>query len=170
MSEEAPMDGLRRRVLWILMGFEAAANIFGAMDVVLGAAGDHAIALGLTGRTHEELIAESPDTYRMYDFTARTQAWGLVTLGLLLLGILVGAYRRGETWAWRVMWLLPAWSLSVPAMYLAFGLVPGTPPPPPFISGSIIGVISIVVLLADHRRFATGRNAVDPRFTGASDD
>jgi hypothetical protein len=115
------------------MAFAAAATIFGALDVVLGAAGDRVIALGLTGRTHEELIAESPDTYRMYDFAARTQAWGLVTLGLLLLGILVGPYRRGEAWAWRVLWLLPGWSLSVPAMYLAFGLVAGTPLPPPFI-------------------------------------
>ena len=52
------------------------------------------------------------------------------------------------------MWLLPAWALSVPVMYLAFGLVPGAAPPPPMISGSIVGVLSVAVLLTDHRRFA----------------
>jgi hypothetical protein len=146
---------LQRHGWWVLVLFALAIVVAGAMDVVLGAAGDRVIALGLTGRTHAELIAESRDAFRLYDFTRRTQAWTLVTLGLVLLGVLLGAYRRGERWAWRVMWLLPAWSLSVPAMYLVFGLVPGTPPPPPLISGSIVGVISIVVLLLDHRRFAT---------------
>ena len=149
------MSGLRQRAWWILVVFAGAIVIFGAQDVVFGAAADRAIALGLTGRTHEELLAESADTYRMYDFTSRTQACTLVAAGLLLLGILLVPYRRGERWAWRLMWVLPAWALSVPAMYLAYGLVPDAPPPPPLVSGSIVGGLSIVVLLADHGRFAT---------------
>ncbi len=149
------MTRLQRHGWQVLVLFAVAIVVFGAMDVVMGAAGDRVIALGLTGRTHAELIAESPDAFRLYDFTRRTQAWALVTLGLLLLGILFGAYRNGQRWAWWVMWLLPAYSLSVPAMYLVFGLVPGTPPPPPIISGSIVGVISILVLVLDRGRFGT---------------
>jgi hypothetical protein len=144
---------LQRHGWWVLVLFAVAIVVFGAMDVVMGAAGDRVIALGLTGRTHAELIAESPDAFRLYDFTRRTQAWAVVTTGLLLLGILFGAYRNGQRWAWWVMWLMPAWSLTVPAMYLIFGLVPGTPPPPPVISGSIVGVISVMVLLLDRGRF-----------------
>jgi hypothetical protein len=146
---------LQRHGWWVLVLFAVLIVVSGAMDVVMGAAGDRVVAMGLTGRTHAELIAESPDAFRLYDFTRRTQAWALVTLGLLLLGILLGPYRRGDRWAWRAMWLLPAWSLSVPAMYLVFGLVPGTPPPPPLISGSIVGVISILVLVLDRGRFGT---------------
>jgi hypothetical protein len=146
---------LQRHGWWVLVLFAVAIVVFGAMDVVMGAAGDRVIALGLTGRTHAELIAESPDGFRLYDFTRRTQAWAVVTLGLLLLGILFGAYRNGQRWAWWVMWLMPVWSLTVPAMYLVFGLVPGAPPPPPLISGSIVGVISILVLLLDRGRFGT---------------
>ena len=148
------MEMMRRRAWWLLIIFAGAITIFGAQDIVFGAAADRAIALGLTGRTHEELLAESADTYRMYDFTARTQAVTLVAAGMLLLGILLVPYRAGESWAWRLMWVLPAYALSVPAMYLIYGLVPGAPPPPPLVSGSIVGVLSVAVLLTDHRRFA----------------
>ena len=148
------MEMVRRRAWWLLIVFAGAITIFGAQDIVFGAAADRAIAFGLTGRTHEELLAESADTYRMYDFTARTQALTLVAAGLLLLGILLVPYRAGESWAWRLMWVLPAWALSVPVMYLIYGLVPGAPPPPPLVSGSIVGVLSVAVLLTDHRRFA----------------
>ena len=148
------MSGLRQRAWWILVAFAGAIVIFGAQDVVFGASADRAIALGLTGRTHEELLAGSTDTYRMYDFTARTQALTLVAAGVLLLGVLLVPYRRGERWAWRLMWVLPVWALSVPAMYLIYGLVPDAPPPPPLISGAIFGGLAIVVLFADHRRFA----------------
>jgi hypothetical protein len=154
MVEESHMSGLRQRAWWILVAFAGAIVIFGAQDVVFGAAADRAIALGLTGRTHEELLAGSADTYRMYDFTARTQASTLVAAGVLLLGVLLVPYRRGERWAWRLMWVLPVWALSVPAMYLIYGLVPDAPPPPPLISGAIFGGLAIVVLFADHRRFA----------------
>jgi hypothetical protein len=84
----------------------------------------------------------------------------LLTLGLLMLVILAGPYRRGERWAWWAMWLLPIWALSVPATFLVYGLAPGAPPAPPLISGSIIGAICVVVLLVDRRRFDT-RRAVD---------
>jgi hypothetical protein len=146
---------LQRHGWWVLVLFAVLIVVSGAMDVVMGAVGDRVVALGLTGRTHQQLVAEGAATYRMYDFTSRTQAWGLVCVGVLLLGILLGPYRRGDRWAWRVMWLMPAWSLTVPAMYLIFGLVPGTPPPPPLISGSIVGVISILVLVLDRGRFGT---------------
>jgi hypothetical protein len=155
--EDGQVNGLRRRAWWVLIVFSVAVVVFGAMDVVMGAVGDRLVAFGLTGQSHEQLVAEGAATYRMYDFTSRTQAWGLVTVGLLLLGILLGPYRRGDRWAWRMMWLMPAWSLTVPAMYLVFGLVPGTPPPPPLISGSIVGVISVIVLLLDRGRGVAGR-------------
>ena len=152
------MEMVRRRAWWLLIVFAGAITIFGAQDIVFGAAADRAIAFGLTGRTHEELLAESADTYRMYDFTARTQAVTLVAAGVLLLAILLVPYRAGESWAWRLMWVLPVYALSVPAMYLIYGLVPGAPPPPPLVSGSIVGGLSVAVLLTDHRRFAVAQS------------
>lgn len=148
------MESLRRRSWWALVVFAAGIVAFGAQDVVMGPSGDPAIAAGLTGRTHGELAAESGAAYRMYDHTARTQGLSLVAAGILLLAVLLVPYRRGERWAWRSMWLMPAWSLSVVATYPLFGLVRGTAPPPPLVSGSIIGVLSALILVVDRERFA----------------
>ena len=46
------MSGLRQRAWWILVVFAGAIVIFGAQDVVFGAAADRAIALGQIGRAH----------------------------------------------------------------------------------------------------------------------
>jgi len=148
------MEALRRRSWWVLVLFAAGIVVFGAQDVVMGPSGDPAIAAGLKGRTHEELAAESDAAYRMYDHTARTQGLSLIVAGTLLLAVLLVPYRRGELWAWRSMWLMPAWSFSIAATYPAFGLVRGAAPPPPLVSGSIIGVLSALALLVDRARFA----------------
>jgi hypothetical protein len=147
------VKGFQRRAWWLLFAIAAMIAMFGATDVAVGPAADPEIALGVSGRTHAELLAESADGFRMYDFTTRTQAWVLLTLGLLMLVIVAGPYRRGERWAWWAMWLLPIWAWSVPATYLVYGLAHGAALPPPVISGSIIGAISALVLLADRRRF-----------------
>ena len=49
---------------------------------------------------------------------------------------------------------LPAWALAVFACYLVTGVDPSQPPPPPMLSGPILGALAVLVLLFDRRRFA----------------
>ena len=151
-AREGWLYGLRRRAWWGLAAFAVLILLFGAGDIFLGAGADPGIARGVTWRTPAELEAESAEAYRMFDRTARTQALSLVVMGVLSFAIVLRPYRRREIWAWWLMWVLPAWAFSVPVTYLAFGLAPGTPPPP-LISKLIIGALAVVIVIIDRQQF-----------------
>lgn len=77
--------------------------------------------------------------------------------------ILVIPYRAGMRWAWYAMWALPVWAFGVLGLYLAFGVDPRQPPPPPMVSGPLLGGIAVAVLLLDWRRFSRGPNEFKPQ-------
>lgn len=147
------MTWLRRHAWWGLLVVSVLLVIFGASDIASGAAADVGIPQGLTGRTVEELEAESPDAYGLFDFMTRANGWSLVMLGLLLSAIVVVPFRRGDRWAWWTMWLLPAWSAVIPVFYVVAGTDPAQPPPPPLISGPILAVLCAAILLVSARDF-----------------
>ena len=147
------MHSIRRRAWWYLVALSVLIGLFGLTDIVGGVSADPGITLGLTGRSLAELEAEGALAYRAYDFTTRTQGLSLVIIGILATGVLLIPYRHGQAWAWRLTWSLPAWTAGVFLMYVAFGLAPGAPPPPPMISGPLLGVIAAAVLLMDRGRF-----------------
>jgi hypothetical protein len=147
------MDILRRRVWWYLVAFSVLISLFGVGDVIGGISVDPGITIGLSGLTLAELQAESEAGYRLYDFASRAQGLVLVVIGVLMTVILVIPYRAGMGWAWYAMWTLPAWSFGVLGLYLAFGVDPRQPPPPPMLSGPLLGGIAVAVLLLEWRRF-----------------
>jgi hypothetical protein len=147
------MRWLERHAWWGLLVIAATIVIFGITDVLVGAAADPAIARALTGMTLEELKAEGPGAYRLFDFLTRVNGWSLVLAGLLASAILVAWFRRGSRWAWGAMWLLPLWALGVPVLYLVAGLEAGEPLPPPMISGPIVALLAIAVLIVTSGRF-----------------
>ena len=147
------MSGLRRRAWWYLVAFSVLIVLFGVGDVIGGISVDPGITLGLSGLTLAELEAQSAIAYRVYDFTTRTQGAALAFYGALATAILLIPYRDGHRWAWWAMWSLPGWTLAVFGLYAMFGLAPGTPPPPPMVSGPILGTLAVIVLLLDRQRF-----------------
>ena len=148
------MSGRSRVAMVVLTGIAAILVIFGIGDIQQGPKADPAITTAISGKLPEEVEAAEPTGYRLYDFAIRMGGLNLVIIGLLLAAIALIPYRAGRRWAWNTMWLLPAWALAVPAMYVAFGPAPGTPLPPPTISGPIVAGVAGLSLLVDRRRFA----------------
>jgi hypothetical protein len=144
---------MRDRAWWLLVAVVAMLVLFGVSDALIGATSDPGIALAIAGIGPEALRTASPEGFRLYDFATRGLGLALLVIGLLLLTILVIPYRRGHPWAWGVMWLLPAWSIAVPILYIAYGVQGGQPLAPPMVSGPIIAILSVAVLLVDRRRF-----------------
>ena len=147
------MRWLERHAWWGLLLIAATLVIFGITDIVSGAAADPAIARALTGMTLQELEADGPEAYRLFDFMTRVNGWSLVLAGSLASAVLVFSFRKGSRWAWGAMWLLPIWALGVPAFYLVAGLAEGEPLPPPMISGPIVALFAVAILIVTTGRF-----------------
>jgi hypothetical protein len=127
--------------------------IFGVGDVLVGPAADRGIPLGLTGMTLEELQAEGPASYRLFDFFTRVNGNSLLLAGLFGTAILLFAFRRDQRWAWWTMWLLPVWAVGGTAFYLVAGVHADQPPPPPLVSGPIFAFVAVAILLVSAPRF-----------------
>jgi hypothetical protein len=147
------MQWLELNAWWGLFATAVIIVVFGITDVFSGAAADPAIPLGLTGMTVDELEAESPTVFILYDTYTRANGVGGVLIGLLFSSVLWFGFRRNQRWAWWTMWLLPIWALGILAFYLVIGVQPDQPPPPPMISGPIIGALCAAILLVSAPRF-----------------
>lgn len=145
---------LSRRAWWYLVALSVLIGLFGIGDVIGGVWVDPGITLGLSGLTPEQLQADSPIAFRVYDFVTRTQGVALVVIGVLATALLLIPYRDGRPWAWWTAWSLPAWTAAGFGLYAMFGLAPGTPPPPPVVSGPVLGALAVIVLLVDRPRFS----------------
>ena len=156
---------LRRWAWWYLVAVSVLIGLFGVGDVIGGISVDPGITTGLSGLTLAELQAESAAGYRLYDFASRAQGLVLVIVGVLMTVILVIPYRAGKRWAWYAMWTLPAWAFGVLGLYLAFGVDPRQPPPPPMVSGPLLGGVAVAVLLLDWRRFSPGQKEIEREAT-----
>jgi len=143
---------IRARAWWLLVAIAVVIAVFGLTDMASGLLADRAITTVITGLGVDEVLAQDPAGYRLADFMSRTQGLNLLLLGVLFTVVLVVPYRAGRRWAWRAMWLLPAWAVLVPGMYLVFGTAPGAPPAPPMLSGPIVGLVAAGILLLDRRR------------------
>ena len=152
------MSAVRSRLWWFLVFFAVVLVAFGIGDVFSGVTADPAIATGLTGLSLQQLQEQDPAGYRLFDFATRGLGLNLSIVGVLSTAILLIPYRAGARWAWYALWILPIWCGVVVALYLAFGLAPGAPTPPPMVSGPILGLIAAAVLLVDRPRFFANKD------------
>jgi hypothetical protein len=144
----------RSQVSLALLGAIAGILVlFGIGDIQAGPTADPAITAAISGKSAAQVAAADPAGFRLYDFAIRMGGLNLVVIGLLLASILACPYRAGSRWAWRTMWLLPAWAVAVPGLIVAVGTVPGAGLPPPAISGPIVAAVAAGALLADRKRF-----------------
>ena len=147
------MRWLERHAWWGLLLMTVTMVGFGVGDVLTGPAADRGIPLGLTGMTLEELQADGPPSYRLFDFFTRLNGFSLLLAGLFGAAILLFAFRSDQRWAWWTMWLLPLWAVGAAAFYLVAGVHADQPPPPPLVSGPIFALVAAFILLVSAPRF-----------------
>jgi hypothetical protein len=127
-----------------------------AMGVFLVIYGIAHVVLGLTGGTEggkslNQLGASAPAADYIKLLMVEKGMFGLVT-GVLVIGITLKSYRKGERWAWFVLW-------SPVALAVFVSLLFGIGPP-----ALVLVVLSIPGLLLPYRKFFPGRGSA----TGAS--
>jgi len=136
--------------------------LIGIWPVMLGIREDPSVPLGISGMTAADIEASSPQAYRLADFQARSSGIDLIVIGTLLSVVALTAYRREQSWAWWLMWILPVWAVSVAVLTLATGVAPGQAPPTPMISGPIIAVLTASILVISAPRMIRRQSPSSP--------
>jgi hypothetical protein len=146
------------RYVWV---FFAAVGLifvlFGRGDTASGGStydsGESVLFNAFTGTTWSALQSANPGAARLIDFGVRIGGVYFLLTGVLTLAISATAVRRGERWAWLVMWAFPL-TVGVGLAILLFSLrLPDSGVPVPVISGSIIIVLSLAVLVLSAPRY-----------------
>jgi hypothetical protein len=150
--------GRFERFSWLaLLGVSVIIGLFGVGDMLGGAAdlqnGETVMMHSLTGLSWNELQAVSPGAANLIDLKFRTDGAALATLALLSAAICLTGWRRGERWAWYVLWAIPAW-MALTALFTWSAVKhPEYGTPIPVISGAIFLVLWVTVLALSYRRF-----------------
>jgi len=138
------MQWLERHAWWGLLAIAAIIAVSGLGDLATGVTWQ---AVDVTGSTSAEIAAQSGAGFKLIDFVVRTAGLYLVALGVLLGAVLLFAYRQDRPWAWWAMWTMPVLVIANSLLLLAFGAWG------PAITGSLVGLVAALILLAGGRRF-----------------
>jgi uncharacterized membrane protein HdeD (DUF308 family) len=157
MAHRSNRENFFERSVWVLFLVLGILEIlFGLTDMAAGVENDPAILISATGRTPAELKA-----YDLLIYNAMNQQQRVIGQNLLMAGALISivsrtALRRGARWAWFTFWLIP--------MSLAYTMLsnyslrqPGESLAPPFYSGSLFVVLTILWLALSYRKYISSR-------------
>ena len=153
MANQTKQENFFESSAWVLFLVLGVLEIlFGLGDMVAGVENDPAILISATGRTPAELKVQDPVMYDALDQQQKVIGQILFVSGALVSAISLTAFRRGARWAWFTFWLIP--------ISLAFGAVssynirqPGESLAPPFYSGLLFAVLTIVWLAFSYRKY-----------------
>lgn len=137
----------------VLFALALIFALFGAGDLILGASADPQITESVAGRSMDEIERSDPRVGNLINLHVRLGGAWILSGSILTMAISATAFRRGERWAWYVMWAtFPLLVALIYAVYFSTELVPG-PLPPPMLSAPLFLVLSIVALLLPYRKF-----------------
>ena len=137
-------------VLFLLIG--VLEMLFGLGDMIAGVENDPAILISTTGRTPVELKAQDPLIYNAMDQQQKIIGQILLMNGALISVVSLKAFRRGARWAWFTFWLIPM-SMTIATVSSYNSRQPGESLAPPFYSGSLFAVLTIVWLALSYRKY-----------------
>jgi hypothetical protein len=149
---------LQQHGWWALLAIAVLTVVRGLVDLISGVTYQ---AEDMIGKTMAEIEAESVSGAQLSNFSVRTGGLYLIAYGVLLLVVLLFAFRRDQPWAWWAMWMLPGFAIAASLLDVAAGPV-GTSGPA--VTGAIAGALAAAILLVSAPRFfrEPGRVLTDP--------
>jgi hypothetical protein len=153
MANQSERENFFESSVWVLFLVLGVLEIlFGMGDMIAGIENDPAILVSATRRTPAELKAQDPLLYNAMDHQQKVIGNVLLMTGLLVSIISLKALRRGARWAWFTFWLIPV-SMAFAAASSYISRQPGESLAPPFYSGSLFAVLTIVWLALSYRKY-----------------
>lgn len=147
------MNRIRRAVPWALVVLSGLFAILGLGDVFAGITFEPTTALAITGKTIDEIRAESAAAYTVIDYNYRGGGLTLTMFATLMTIVLAIPYRRAERWAYWAAWLLPVWAAALFVLAVVHGTAPSQAISAVAWSGIGLAIVTAAMLLVDFRRF-----------------
>ena len=145
--------------VWVVLGLVFV--VFGLGDLMDGGAtlalAERVLFEGISGKPWNELQAADPGAARFIDYQVRSGGATFIAFGLFTLAISVMGLRRGQRWAWLMLWLWPLTFVLTVAVLLSIEKVPGAGVPVPLIGQPILGSIMVALLLLTYRKYNPSR-------------
>jgi len=158
MSNQSKPENFFERTAWVLFLVLGVIEIlFGVGDMIAGIENDPAILISATGRTPAELKAQDLVMYDALDHQQKVIGQTLWMTGALISMISLTAFRHGARWAWFTFWLIPV-SMAFVVISSYNSRQPGESLAPPFYSGLLFTVLTIVWLTLSYRKYFSSGN------------
>ena len=143
-------------VVWAILALLGA--LMGVSDMLTGgrtyASGEAVLFEGITGMTWDQLQAAEPGAARLIDYQVRSGGGWILFSGVLTIAIAVLGLRRGQRWAWLMMWLVGPLSIVLTLIVLlSTAKLPGAGVPGPLIGQTIFLIITVGLLLLTYRKY-----------------
>ena len=102
-----------RHAWTLLFGLGIVGLIFGVRYMILGEPVDVRAGENLTGMPWDEIVTRNPGVAGYMSALYRDIGISIFAFSTLVLTISCISYRRGERWAWYVMWVGPFFLLGI---------------------------------------------------------
>ncbi len=144
------------RHAWVILFAVSLLGVwFAELDIVGGGpsweGGD--FVPSVTGQTWSELELSTPRVAYLIDFTVRLLGTYLLFMFVLTVVVSATGFRRGQRWAWYVMWLLPLLGAVLWVAFATVEVLPGSPVPAPARSAPFLLPIVLLGMILPYRRF-----------------
>jgi hypothetical protein len=140
------------RYAWWLPAITAAVSFVVGLSDLLGRGPGPYLAQAVTGESSETLSAGSPQAYRLIEAQVQIGGIQLMIIGVLLMAIVLFAFRRNLRWAWWTMWSLPILSAGIVAVQLTT-VAPGQVPDGSVYTATVVALLNAGALLVSAPRF-----------------
>lgn len=144
---------LQRNAWMMLLVVASIFTLFGLWDLVRGMDADPAIAESILGTDWEPFSDQRPDIANLMDLMAKSHGATIAAFSILSIAVILRPFRRGEPWAWYVLWIWPVWNVLIFLRFFTADRSPEFAAPPPMLSSPIFFTITVLALGASYRAF-----------------
>ena len=134
---------------WVIFTAIGLLIFVGGVPHTLGNNSSPDIVESFVGMTMSEFKESNQNFYGVYDYYFRGGGWSDMGFGFFVIVISATLYRKGDRWAWYILWSVPVFFLGHVAIALNFGQ--STSSLIPFLT--VFVILSLLGMLLPVRKF-----------------
>ena len=146
-------EKLYEKYAWILLFAIGVIMLVGGVPHSLGINTDPETVESFIGMTLNEFKNSNPGFFDLYTYYFRFGGWSDLGVAFFIVAISLTAYRKGEKFAWYILWFVPAFFIGCTAISLSTVTVSVGSSLSLLLPITMFVVLSLLGLLLPYRKF-----------------